>query len=127
MEQIPGQNKDEEKEIIENKAFSTKDELSFDEFVSKRKNGMNMYNNFFALFLKEGMLADLLRGQEFFTHFQNENKEFEESLTKRISEWRDTENSVTDATPEDILRDLYKAYKIMLSYDEIKTNNDLFE
>lgn len=126
MEQIPDQNKDKEKENIENKAFSTKEELTFDEFTSKRLNRMNMYNNFVAYFIQEGIGSEMLRGQDFFVRFQDENKELEESLTKRISKWREDTTLPQPPLPEDILEDLYEAYKIMITYDKVKTSNDLF-
>lgn len=122
MEEIPKpNNNDLEKRILE-----TKELLTFEQFTSNRKNGMKIYNNFPALFYNYGMLSDALRDQEFFKRFRAENPELEESLTENCSRWsKESSSSLTDI-PINILNDLYRAYKIMLSYDEIKTNDDLF-
>ncbi len=110
---------------LEEKAAKTKELLSFEEFISGRKTGTPIFNNFPALFLNYGMLPEIVRGQGFFKKFQSENPELEKSLTERLSVWA-KDGGRSEDIPDEILRDLYEAYKIMLSYDEIKTNHDLF-
>lgn len=108
----------------EKKAFTTKEPLTFEEFRSLRSSGGRIYNSFPALFYEEAPLAKILREQTFFKKFQEENSELEKSLTEKLSEL--SEKGQTSKFPEDIVKNLYKAYLIMLSYDEIKTSNDLF-
>ncbi len=112
---------------LEQKILSTKELLTFEEFCGNRSADLTVVSGFYGLFIKESMMSDIIRGQDFFVRFQNENKELEASLTKRISEWSENENKSTNAIPEDMLEDLYKAYTIMLAYDEVTTNSDLLK
>ncbi len=110
---------------LEERVAKTKDLLTFEEFVSSRKTGTPIYNNLPALFYNYDMLSSILRGQDFFKKFETENPELEKSLTERLSAWAKGGHGLRDI-PDEILRDLYEAYKIMISYDEVALNNDLF-
>lgn len=100
--------------------------LTFEEFkglVSENKQSYSIFN-FTSLFQKEGMIPQFKRSLPFFIKFQQENQALEESLTERFSE---LSKSKFYEIPEDSLSDLYKAYKIMLSYDEVDSSEDLFK
>lgn len=108
--------KNEYETYLKKSIWFSKSELTFADFLKYP----DIRNNFYLFFIPN-FIGDIYRTQPFYARFEKEQPKLARKLRDIY-----TSSDVFDKKKYGEMILLYKAYQIMLSYSEVKTNNDLF-
>lgn len=102
--------------ILKESIWKSKSVLSFGDFYK-----FSWVRNNIHCFFYNNYIGEIYRSQSFYKKFASENPELDQKLKEIFYE-----KSSLHKLPRIHVKLLYQAYEIMLSYAEVKTNNDLF-
>lgn len=102
--------------ILKESIWKTKSVLSFGDFYK-----FSWIRNNIHCFFYDNYIWEIYRSQSFYKKFATENPDLDQKL-KEIFNNKTHFHKLSRVH----VRLLYRAYQIMISYDEVKTNNNLF-